>query len=98
MKRQEAAQWTENFKNLKTAKPRDDSSISETEARARELTGEARELASKAREIEDAVYDLKAINPHRRPVVDTRTREELLETIESKAQEVAYALAEIQVK
>ena len=98
LKRQEAAQWTENFKNLKTAKPRDDSSISETEARARELTGEARELASKACEIEDAVYDLKAINPHRRPVVDTRTREELLETIESKAQEVADALAEIQVK
>ncbi|MBN2124969.1 MAG: hypothetical protein JW821_11790 [Deltaproteobacteria bacterium] len=54
---------------------------------------EARALAAKAKEIEDAVYDLKAVNPNRKPVVDTRTPEELLDIIEAKGKEIAEALA-----
>jgi len=38
------------------------------------------------------VYDLKAVNPHARNEQDTRTPEELLDTIEAKAREVAEAL------
>lgn len=47
----------------------------------------------KAKEIEDAVYALKAVNPHKKPVVDTRTPEELMAIIVAKGQEVAEALA-----
>jgi len=45
------------------------------------------------REIEDAVYDLKAVNPHKKPNVDTRTPEELMNIIEAKGKEIADALA-----
>lgn len=59
----------------------------------KELTRESRELAGKAKEIEDAVYDLKAVNPHKKPVVDTRTPEELMGIIEAKGREIVEALA-----
>ncbi len=45
------------------------------------------------REIEARNFDLKAVNPHRRNNEDTRTPEELLDFIESKAREVAEALS-----
>ena len=48
--------------------------------------------ASKAREIEDAVYDLKAVNPHRKPDVDDRTPEDLLNIIEAKGREISEGL------
>ncbi len=57
------------------------------------LTRESRNLAGKAKEIEDAVYDLKAVNPNKKPNVDTRTPEELMDIIEAKGREVAVALA-----
>jgi len=42
--------------------------------------------------IEYGVYDLKAVNPHRKPTIDERTPEELLEIIEQKGKEIAAAL------
>ena len=57
------------------------------------LTREARDLAAKAKEIEDAVYDLKAVNPHRKQDVDDRTPEDLMNIIEVKGREIAEALA-----
>jgi hypothetical protein len=57
------------------------------------LTGEAKEAAAKAKETEDAVYELKAVNPNKKPVVDTRTPEELLDIIEAKGRDIAEALA-----
>jgi type I restriction enzyme M protein len=92
-KRQQAAQWNERLKDLKKAKPRDEKAIEEAEAKAAELAREARDFAAKAKKIEDAVYDLKAVNPHKKPVVDTRTPEELMDIIEAKGREVAAALA-----
>jgi type I restriction enzyme M protein len=44
-------------------------------------------------DIEDAVYDLKAVNPHRKPDVDARTPEQLMDIIEAKGREVVAALA-----
>lgn len=44
---------------------------------------------------EDSVYDLKSVNPHKKPIVDTRTPEELMDIIEAKGREVAEALAEL---
>ncbi len=46
-------------------------------------------------ELEARGYDLKAVNPHAKPVEDTRTPEELLDLIESKGQKVAAAIAEL---
>src|ERR1051325_9246004 len=57
------------------------------------LEAEARELNNKAQAIEDAVYDLKAVNPNAKSVEDTRTPDELLDFIEAKGREVAEALA-----
>jgi type I restriction enzyme M protein len=57
------------------------------------LEAEARELNNKAQAIEDAVYDLKAVNPNAKSVEDTRTPDELLDLIEAKGREVQNALA-----
>jgi type I restriction enzyme M protein len=92
-KGQQAARWNERLKDLKKASPRDARAIEEAEAQTAELTREARDLAAKTKEIEDAVYDLKAVNPHRKPDVDERTPEELMDIIEAKGREVAEALA-----
>ena len=91
-KRQAAAQWKDQLKELKKAKPRDEAAIAEAEAKIKALTSESKEAAAKAKEIDDAVYDLKAVNPHKKPVIDTRTPEELLDIIEAKGKEIAEAL------
>jgi len=92
-KSQQAAQWSQRVADLKKARPRDDRAIEEAEAKIKELTRDSRDLAAKAKEIEDAVYDLKAVNPNKKPNVDTRTPEELMNIIEAKGKEVAEALA-----
>jgi type I restriction enzyme M protein len=94
-KGQQAAQWSERLKRLKKARPRDEAAIAEAETKSRELTRESRDLAAKAKEIEDAVYDLKAVNPNKKQVVDTRTPEDLMRTIEEKGKEITDALAEL---
>ena len=49
-----------------------------------------RELAVRAQE---AVYDLKAVNPNKQAEEDPRTPTELLNIIEQKGREVAAAVA-----
>jgi len=92
-KGQQAAQWSQRVTNLKKDKPRNDQAIADAEGKIKELTREAKDLASRAKEIEDAVYDLKAVNPNRKPNVDDRTPEELMDIIEAKGREVAETLA-----
>ncbi len=94
-KGQQAAQWSQRVADLKKAKPRDVRAIEEAEAQVKELTRDSRDLAAKAKEIEDAVYDLKAVNPHKKPNVDTRTPEELMNIIEANGREIADALASL---
>lgn len=89
----QAAQWNARLKDLKKDRPPDEKAIGEAAAKAVELTREARDLAARAKEIEDAVYDLKAVNPRKKPDVDERTPEQLLAIIETKGREVADALA-----
>ena len=64
----------------------------EATATHKTLTAEARDAAGKADAIQNASYDLKAVNPNRKAVVDTRTPNELMDLIEAKGQEVAAAL------
>jgi type I restriction enzyme M protein len=92
-KSQQAAQLNQRITDLKKKIILDDQAIEAAETKITELTREVRDLFSKAKEIEDAVYDLKAVNPNRKPDVDTRTPEELLDIIEKKGKEVAEALA-----
>ena len=92
-KEQEANRWREQLKELKKADRPSKAKLAEAEQRFSELTKEAREQAARAEAIENAVYDLKAINPNRAPDEDTRTPAELLDVIEQKGREVAEALS-----
>ncbi len=92
-KGQQAAQWNERLKELKRAEVRDEAAIAEAEAQVAALTRAARDQTAKAKEIEDAVYDLKAVNPNRKPDVDDRTPDELMDIIAAKGREIADALA-----
>jgi len=89
----EAAQLNGKLKELKKTTPKNAELIAETETLITELTREARNNAAKAKEIEDAVYDLKAVNPNRKAEVDNRTPEEPLQVIEAKVVEIAEALS-----
>ena len=55
----------------------------------------ARDALGKAQTIDDAVYDLKAVNPREKKVVDQRTPAELLSAIEEKGRDVDSALAKL---
>jgi type I restriction enzyme M protein len=92
-KSQEAAQWSQRIAEMKKVQPRDDRGIEEAEGKVHELKRESRDFAATAKEIEDAIYDLKAVNPHKRPVMDKRTPAELIEIVAAKGKEVADALA-----
>jgi type I restriction enzyme M protein len=94
-KRQESALWSQRVADLKKARPRDEQEIADAMAKAKDLMRESREFASTAKEIEDAVYDLKAVNPNKRPIIDPRTPEQLITIIEEKGREIAEALASL---
>ena len=64
-----------------------------SETAIREFVKQLREATSKADGIENAVYDLKAVNPHRKPDVDRRKPTELLDLVEAKGVEIAKALS-----
>jgi len=81
-------------KQFRTEKQRED--IELAESRLKERVREAREADSKALAIENAVYDLKAVNPNRVVQEDTRTPLEILQAIEEKGREADSALAKLQ--
>jgi type I restriction enzyme M protein len=97
-KSQQAAQCSERVTDLKKAMPCNVQAIADAEAKIKELSREARDLAAKAKEIEDAVYDLKAVNPHKKADVDDRTPEELMDIIEAKGREIVEALATLRIR
>lgn len=90
----QAADLRSQVKELKKQNKREAiAKAAELTERIAPLEAEARELANKAQAIEDAVYDLKAVNPNAKSVEDTRTPDELLDFIELKGREVAEALS-----
>lgn len=96
--KQQAAQWKERLAELKKAKKKDHKAIEDAEAKIKQLTKEAKDAENKAQEIENAVYDLKAVNPNRKPVIDTRTPEQLLDIIEQKGREITEILKILRTK
>jgi len=94
-----AAQAAELQRQIKVLdKTADADRLATLKAQAKQYEAEARELNARAEAIENAVYDLKAVNPHAKSNVDTRTPEELLYIIEAKSREVHEALAIFRVK
>jgi type I restriction enzyme M protein len=92
-KKAEAETLKKTLHALKKADPLDETQIADTEATLDAAVKASREAARKAESIENAVYDLKAVNPHRKVVVDVRTPAELLDLIDAKGAEVAASLA-----
>jgi type I restriction enzyme M protein len=90
---QEANRIKDDLAELEKAKPHDQTAIGEAKTKIANLRKEAREATSRAYDIENAVYDLKAVNPNRTADIDRRTPVELLDLIEVKGREVADALA-----
>jgi type I restriction enzyme M protein len=91
--KQQAAAWNQRLKELKKAKKKDKAAIEKAEEGVKQFAKAAKEAEKKAADIENAVYDLKAVNPNKKPVVDTRTPEELLDIIEQKGKEISKALS-----
>ena len=92
-KKEEAELAKAVLSTLKSARPKDPATIEKQEEVVAAFLCEARDAANKAQGIENAAYDLKAVNPNRKTVVDTRTTAELLHLIEIKGREVAEAVA-----
>ena len=59
------------------------------------LEAQARENRVKAESIENAIYDIKAVNPNAQDLSDKRTPKELLTFINDKSKEVETALAKL---
>ena len=90
----QATELRAQIKDLKRENtPTAQAKIAELSVTVSTLEAEARELNNKAQSIEDAVYDLKAVNPNAKNDEDKRTPEQLLDLIEAKGREVADALA-----
>jgi type I restriction enzyme M protein len=84
---QEAKQLREQLAMLTKANQQELGEYTEIEQEAKKLEKEARELKAQAKTIEDAVYDLKAVNPNVKDEEDKRTPEELLNFIKDKGRE-----------
>lgn len=56
---------------------------------------EIREIESKAQTLEDAAFDLKAVNPNAKSTEDSRSSAELMEMVERKGREVLELLAQL---
>jgi len=78
------------------AKKTDKQTLEQLEQKLSAIIREARDADAKAEDIEDAVYDLKAVNPNRPPDIDTRTPTELLAVIAPKGREADVALDHLQ--
>lgn len=91
-KAHEADAAKDRLASLRRATPRDDAAIARVDAEIGVLLKASRDAVGRAEAIGTAVYDLKAVNPHRRVEVDTRTPVELLDLIDAKGREIADAV------
>lgn len=90
--KQQAARWKEQLAELKKSKKKDKRAIEKADEKVKEFTRLTKEAEKKAIDIENAVYDLKAVNPHKKSAVDTRTPDELLDIIEQKGKDITILL------
>ena len=86
----------ERLRALK-ADDHEEEKIKALETRIREQDKIAREAQAKADSIEAAVFDLKGVNPNVVIQIDTRTPDEVVQSIENKGKIVAKALETLRV-
>lgn len=94
-KQQEVARWKERLVELKKAprEQKDIKAIDAAENKIKSLTKEANTLKAKATDIENAAYDLKAVNPNKKQIIDARIPDDLLDIIDAKGKEISEVLA-----
>lgn len=86
----------EKLKALKAADPKD-AKIDVLETKVQERERAAREALAKADALDAAVFDLKAVNPNAVIKIDTRTPEELIQSIADQGETVTRALKALRV-
>ncbi len=91
----QAKKLDDEIRALKKAKPLDSEKLKTFSERWKSLDQAARENTAKAEAIENAAFDLKAVNPNRVTIVDNRTPNELLAAITEKGKEADAALARL---
>jgi len=90
-----ATKAEEDFRDKKENKTAAPAELTALEQKWKQLVRDARENASKGDAIEDAVYDLKAVNPNHTAETDRRTPAELLIVIAEQGRKAAAALARL---
>jgi len=84
----------EQLKRLKKDKA-SDAKLTALDAKIKAKDKAARDLETKAADIDAAVFDLKAVNPTAEVNVDTRTPQQIVESIEEQGRVVANALVRL---
>ena len=91
----ESKALADKIREHKKAKHPDKAALALLEEKAKALNREAREAQAKADSIENAAFDLKAVNPNRVSQEDKRTSLELLAYIAEKGREADAALGRL---
>lgn len=87
----------DEFREKRKAKGFAESKLAELEEKWKAVEREARESQAKGDSIENAAYDLKAVNPNRVSQEDTRTPRQLLDFIAEKGREADNALNRLSI-
>ncbi len=95
-KRQDISAIKTDLKELRKQKPSDTAKEQELEIKISALEKEINELDGKAKTIRAVIYDLKAVNPNSKEVIDNRTPADLIDFIGKKSQEIADLLSKLQ--
>ena len=85
----------DDWREKRKAKKTDEAKLAALEEKWKAIEREARESQAKGEAIEDAAYDLKAVNPNRVSDEDTRTPTQLLDFIGEKGREADAALGRL---
>ena len=92
----QAKSLEDDLKEKRKQKKATEETLAALEDKWKSVLRDARENESKAQTIEDAVYDLKAVNPNKTDDSDKQTPIQLLDVIEAKNHEANAAIARLQ--
>lgn len=85
----------DDWREKRKAKKTDEAKLAALEEKWKGVEREARESLAKGEAIENAAYDLKAVNPNRVSTEDKRTPAQLIDFIADKGREADGALAKL---